>query len=151
MCLSHEAIDTPPKYPENRLPPKEFIEAEAKISCKDRTYVPFICLFALASILRRPIKCHFPDRGTEKEKLLYGSTYFPKTYYFPSASKKQFSDPINLLFCCLSATYKHDHFVPLVVYYNFKSKSSLVGVKHSLSVNNDTENKKFNEVGAKKN
>lgn len=45
--------------------------------CRDNTWSSFLCVLALSNVINLPIKLHFPDSGSLKQKFLYNQVVLP--------------------------------------------------------------------------
>ena len=92
---------------------------EAEINCIDKNWSPFICVLALASVLRREICTYYPDFGQQKFLHLFNQTVKPRLCIIHN-------EPLHLLLCnnntCLpDSTFNFNHYVPLM-FLNSSSK-----------------------------
>ena len=132
LCLSHNVTDS-------GLSSSELIKKIAIDMCQDRHWAPFICVFSLSSVLRSRIHVFYPDFGPIKYCNLFNNLILPRLFYescsFDSCNKSIF----NILYCRLSFNktqnnFQANHFVPLISYYEFKAKQSIVTNKRIFSL-----------------
>ena len=86
----------------------------------------FVCVLALASVIKRKIFYHFPDCGGEMQRVLRNQVICARA---ESLSKVR----LQALFCKLGGQRLHekkyfqaDHFVPLIKFYNQSRKRKRV-------------------------
>ena len=85
-----------------------------------------LCVLALASVIKRKIFFHFPDRGDEMQRVLRNQVIYPRTECLSEV-------PVHVLFCKIGGKRLHekkffqaDHFVPLIEFYNQSRKRKRV-------------------------
>ena len=132
------------------LSTEQLIKNEALLICKDKVWSPFICVLALSSVLKQRVKLHYPDFGPMKFKVLFNCLILPRQFYDEATFDVINKGSINLLYCSLSDTqisgsFNANHFVTLILRFNFKSKQSISGVKRAVSVDIDPNVKKIKQ------
>ena len=80
--------------------------------------VKFLCVLALASVIKRKNLSHFPNRGDEMQRVLKNQVICPRAECLSEV-------PLHVLFCKLGGQrlpekkfFQVDHFVPLIQFYN---------------------------------
>ena len=146
FSVSHLSLDS-------NLTGSQLIKTEAINMCCNQVWSSYFCVLALASVVKRKIRLHFPDFGDLKFKKLYDSIVFPRDLYgFGNFSTN--SVTFDILFCDISTNqhsekFSPNHFVPLVMRKNPFSITSVPTLKRHSSETSfrDNSDKKIKKVG----
>ena len=115
MSIKNSAIDSDLKN-------EEAVKFEAQTNCKSKEWSSFLCVLALASVIKRKIFSHFPDCRDEMQRVLkikgfaQEQNVFQKflfMFYFVNLVGKDFMK---------KGFFQADHFVPLIQLYNQSRK-----------------------------
>ena len=105
---------------------EEEVQFEAQTNCKSKEWSSFMCVLALASVIKRNIFSHFPDCGDEMQRVLRNQVICPRAECLSEV-------PLHVLFYKLGGQRLHekkffqaDHFVPLIEFYNQSRKRKRV-------------------------
>ena len=116
MSIKNSPIDSDLKN-------EEAVKFEAQTNCKIKEWSIFVCVLALASVIKRKVFSHFPDCGDETQKVLRNQVICPRVEEYLSEVR------LHVLFCKLGGQRLHeksffqaDHFVPLIEFYNQSKK-----------------------------
>ena len=115
MSIKNSPIDSDLKN-------EETVKFEAQTNCKSKEWSIFLCVLALASVIKRKVFSHFPDGGDEMQRVLRNQVICPRVECLSEV-------PLHVLFCKLGVHRLHeksffqaDHFVPLIQFYNQSKK-----------------------------
>ena len=105
MSIKNSTID-------NDWKNEEAVKFEAQTNCKSKEYSSFLCVLALASVIKRKIFFNFPDCGDEMQRVLRNQVICPRAECLSEV-------PLHVLFCKLGGQRLHEikvfqagHFVP---------------------------------------
>ena len=115
MSIKNDTIDSD-------LKSEEAVKFEAQTNCKSKEWSSFLCVLALASVMKRKIFFHFSDCGDEMQRVLRNQVICPRAECLSEV-------PLHVLFCKLGGQRLHkkkffqtDHFVPVIEFYNQSRK-----------------------------
>ena len=106
---------------------EEAVKFEAQTNCKSKGWSSFLCVLALASVIKRKLFSHFPDCRDEMQRVLRNQVICLRAECLSEV-------PLHVLFGKFGGQRLHekrffqgDHFVPLIQFYNQsrKRKSAL--------------------------
>ena len=122
MSIKNSTIDSDLKN-------EEPVKFEAETTCKSKEWSSFLCVLALAGVIKRKNVSHFPDCGDEMQRVLRNQVMCPRAECLSEV-------PLHVLFCELGGQRLHekrffhvDHFVPLIQFYN-QSRKRKRGLQH---------------------